>query len=1168
MKLRRLELIRYGHLSDLALDFPDGARLSVVHGVNEAGKSTALAAIADALFGFGHLTDFDFLHGPRELRLGFSLASRDGAEARFVRRKGRGNTLRDAAGEPVPDDVLRPFLGNASRELFEQRFGLSAARMRAGAEELLRTGGALGESLFAGIGILNLRVALSQLDDMAKALVGDGRGQRALSEAVKSWRQARDEAEERAVAPRAWQAAQEAHDAARDKLAAVQEKIRALTRESGRLQRLRRVSPLLAELAAARDKGAGLADTPLLPLDAEARFAELVSSRRTAERDAERENAGKERLGRERAVLPDDQAALAVQDAIDALTGERSLIEQAINDLTKVAAEATRLRSAVAEAIDGLGLSLTPEAVREALPAPPARRAVQRLVSRHAALSAEQALAERTLAASLLRRDQARQALEATARPSSPDLLRRVIESVRSEGPLDTDLARSERAHSEAAHATATALAALPLWQGDLASLGSAPLPLAPDSDNAAARLDQAAKARERATANREALDQEIAALEDEMSRLSSGEPMPTPDAIKEARQDRDRVWRLVRRTLEGGPITSLEERADLPPDPLPELFEQRRDAADCLADRRADEAQRVSAFLATIARLALLTQRRQQARAFLGACETESQAAEGAWRALWAPAGIIPGAPSAMTEWRRARAEVLALAEAEATVRRQRNDLSARHDAALARLAALLPVPAAKETLAALLLRAETACASLEARQKEYEARKKTLADEEGRLPALQQAVQHAGAELAGWKQDWAPAIAALFLPEQAPIDTAESALQAWTRIAEAAPAWRSEEQRVADMRNSIAGFETRVSAVAASLADSHSDEPPLVTAGRLARRLAEARASAAQDTDLAKRIAAHEEAAADAARQLSAAEVELQSLRALAAAADDTALEQAISRARERTSTLQRIAELEEALFRQGDGLAEEALRAEAAANDPDAAAARLAEIETELSALGNERETLSSERTKEEALLASMQKGHDAAAKAQEAESALADACIAAERYARLHTARVLLRAGIERFRKEQQGPFLRSAGAHFALLTAGRYQRLIADHDAEGRTTLLAVTASGTECPIGGLSEGARDQLYLALRIAAVEAYAASAEPLPFIADDLLVQFDDARSAAAIELLVQLGKTTQVILFTHHDHIAALAAREPVTHVVTMPPPPSLTSLAIV
>jgi uncharacterized protein YhaN len=64
---------------------------------------------------------------------------------------------------------------------------------------------------------------------------------------------------------------------------------------------------------------------------------------------------------------------------------------------------------------------------------------------------------------------------------------------------------------------------------------------------------------------------------------------------------------------------------------------------------------------------------------------------------------------------------------------------------------------------------------------------------------------------------------------------------------------------------------------------------------------------------------------------------------------------------------------------------------------------------------------------------------------------------------------------------------------------------------------------------------------RDQLFLSFRIASIEQYCRAAEPLPFIADDLLVHFDDDRGVAALGLLAELGKTTQVLVFTHHRHV---------------------------
>ena len=73
----------------------------------------------------------------------------------------------------------------------------------------------------------------------------------------------------------------------------------------------------------------------------------------------------------------------------------------------------------------------------------------------------------------------------------------------------------------------------------------------------------------------------------------------------------------------------------------------------------------------------------------------------------------------------------------------------------------------------------------------------------------------------------------------------------------------------------------------------------------------------------------------------------------------------------------------------------------------------------------------------------------------------------------------------------------------------------------------------------------MSEGTRDQLYLALRLAALELHLARNVALPFVADDLLVNFDDRRAAAALGCLADLSEHTQVLYFTHHRHLLDLA-----------------------
>jgi uncharacterized protein YhaN len=75
----------------------------------------------------------------------------------------------------------------------------------------------------------------------------------------------------------------------------------------------------------------------------------------------------------------------------------------------------------------------------------------------------------------------------------------------------------------------------------------------------------------------------------------------------------------------------------------------------------------------------------------------------------------------------------------------------------------------------------------------------------------------------------------------------------------------------------------------------------------------------------------------------------------------------------------------------------------------------------------------------------------------------------------------------------------------------------------------------------------MSEGTRDQLYLALRLAYLEDYASRAEPAPFVGDDLFTTFDDARTLNGLTALAAIGNAVQPILFTHHRYVVDAAQR---------------------
>ena len=104
-----------------------------------------------------------------------------------------------------------------------------------------------------------------------------------------------------------------------------------------------------------------------------------------------------------------------------------------------------------------------------------------------------------------------------------------------------------------------------------------------------------------------------------------------------------------------------------------------------------------------------------------------------------------------------------------------------------------------------------------------------------------------------------------------------------------------------------------------------------------------------------------------------------------------------------------------------------------------------------------------------------------------------------------------------------------------------MTINSFTGLKTDIDDKGNPILIGVRPDQTRVTVEGMSDGTRDQLYLALRLATLKFRLETSEPMPFIVDDILINFDDHRSVATLKALAELGTRNQVILFTHHRQI---------------------------
>jgi hypothetical protein len=87
-------------------------------------------------------------------------------------------------------------------------------------------------------------------------------------------------------------------------------------------------------------------------------------------------------------------------------------------------------------------------------------------------------------------------------------------------------------------------------------------------------------------------------------------------------------------------------------------------------------------------------------------------------------------------------------------------------------------------------------------------------------------------------------------------------------------------------------------------------------------------------------------------------------------------------------------------------------------------------------------------------------------------------------------------------------------------------------------------------TGAQIRVDDLSQGTREQIYVCLRMVLAKALSPDGEAVPLFFDDPCVGADDARSVALLETLLELSKTSQVVVFSHESRVGGWAQRNEV------------------
>jgi uncharacterized protein YhaN len=1154
LRFRRLGLAAFGPFTGHELDLSGGAPggLHVIHGENEAGKSTALRAVAGLLYGIPERTEDAHLHPGSELRIDACLEAESGETLEVVRRKKRRDSLRDALDTPIDESVLTRLFNLLDADSFANLFGLDHKRLKLGGERLLEGGGDIGESLFeAGVGGRGVHAVLVELREQAERLFKPRASTSRINVGVQGYKEAMKRKRESDLDAGVWNAQAAALDEARRAQSELALRLRELRAEQHRLKRVQGFFGLVAHRREKLERRAAIGAVPALPADAQKRRSQAERALWEATPDVERLAIEVAERERRLAALDAPDKLLLLGDA-----GARSVTEQlgaerkAAHDLPGIQT-AIRLGEDDARAIlRRIGKNVPLEQVETLRLGAAEQKRIRELARER------ERLAERLEAQARKLRDRERDladrrsALSRLGEAQNATELAGPLARARRAGDMESRRRQVEEECTSLAAALCRKRAQLVPPLPESAAASDAGVPTPETIERFALEYERLAQQRLLLEERRREREEKLADATRQIDEIHAAGDVPSEEQLEAMRARRGRGWALVRRRYVEGVAVDDEARCFDAERGLPEAFEQALLAADEVADRLRREATRVL-------ELGKLKAAAQAERGALGrvvaeqrVLDGERSSLDGAWHSAFSGLGIAPLSPAEMRGWRRRHEELVTLAERRAEAEHTRDGLKAEHAELDKELRQVLRghelLPAAAElAVLADLAEAERQRRSDVARERAQ--LREAIAQLELHVREDRVELEEQRVALADWIGRFGRATASLGLEQPTP-EEALVVLDQLTSLFARLDELADRRRRADGIRRDERAFAGEIARLVALHAPELGSLGPRDAAEQLVELYRKACHQASERTRLEGELVEDRAAQAAALAKAAHARAELDELMRLAGVSDAAALERAERHASTARDLEREIGELENELRKAGGGSTLDEILEESAAADRSSVVQRLDELDRELEEADEALRSKIGDVTKLELGLGRYASGQEAAEAMQEAALLDADVEQQVERFVRLRVAATVLEREIERYRERNQGPVLARASELFPRLTLGRYRSLRAG--LEDRV-LYSVRQDGAEVEVGGLSEGAQYQLYLALRLATLERYLDHNPAMPLVLDDVLIHFDDQRARAAFEVLAELATRVQILCFTHLERDLELC-REVVPH----------------
>jgi len=1194
MKILQLHLVAFGLFTDKTLAFSDDKLgLHILYGANEAGKSSMRRALTHLFFGIPERTQDAYFHANDQLRIGARLQGDNDDELICYRRKGRKNTLLDIHNKPLDEERLQIFLGGMKEAQFTALCCFNHEQLRQGGEDLLNDGGDVGKSLFeAGTGSLKVHEVLAELDKEKDELFKARGSKPLLNKTIRDYKEACKRVQDSSLSPNQWSDQAKKLDDTQQQHVQLTHQLQTLRAEQHRLERIRRTRPLLQRHQELKTELANLAGVILLPDDAAAKHFEVKLALRTANAQEEQTRQDIAQLQSQINAIKISKALLAQKETIDDLRGRLGSHQKAARDLPGVRTEMRTVEGEARALLRRIYPNLDlPDVEAQLAVTNQQRELMKTLADKAPALHEKQRSIAKRLEELTQQLAQHRRTLEAL--PISPDLtvLRAALARACKHGNLEEIQAKDEYDVRRLLLQAEIGLKQLG-WTGNLESLEQAALPRMERIDSFDRRFNEYEIDRQRIKERLLEARQRNERSTQKINALSWAGEIPTEDALAKARQARQKYWQLLNKSKTKGKAKETKEKtnlslfgeineatpslfskigstqtlsfdedeAELPTsigrmkiNDLYQAFEEAMLYVDELSDRLRREASRVAEYSMLLAEQQSAQLEQEQQTRKWHSVETLITNLQTEWEDSWKSTSLKPWTPAEMRGWLN---ESLSLRQQASVLRERHQQLQERQQL----IAALCQELTEAITLLKTFIKGEilkhlsdlieqgNVCVNevtnLQRQLENLQLEINNLAREQQRGEAAQLQANDA---LKRWQTDWAQAITLLHLAPDTPPETVRNVLNDLDHVLNKIDKANGLQRRVGLMQRDADLFRRDVAALVQWIAPELVNEAAEQVVPELSNRLSQTEKDLTRSEQLQHRSHAEQQRLANASQQVQASQAHLQALLEQAHCHNLAALETAEQASSHKKEQQRELVEVEQQLLEQGEGMSLADLAKAAAAVDIDQLPGQLQSYQEQVQQMEQERSGIDQSIGELRTLLKQMDGNANAAQAADEAQLALAEMQHLSERYMQIHLAASVLRKSIERYREQHQGPVVKRTSELFQRLTLNSFCALKTDYQGSSDQPILMGqrTPESAGIPTTGMSDGTRDQLYLALRLASLERYIDKRSPIPLILDDILINFDDERSKATLEILGELGQKTQILFLTHHPRLVELA-----------------------